>query len=472
MRDMREGELAAAGTGVPASSHAPDRAQQIVMATVVVAGFVLRWWDLGGPVATFDESFTGSYSHLPLGQIPAALRENDAHPPLDYFVRHFFGRVGDTAALRVPSAVFACAALLVVVWWMWDRGWFGVAMVALTSLSPFQLLYAHQARMYALAILCGTAAAALAERWTRDGSPRWRWLLVVPLLVGLFDLSTFLIFGAALVLLPGRRRDREAWCWRATVAACGAVWALVWGLSFLHQAQGQHSDWIPFTSPAAVRDTISGFLTVYSNLSLLAAAVVIVGAVVLWRQDRGLGEIWAWLVLVPFAVACVLGLRFHFLLTRALAPSAWGIPLVLAALFERARRHSPLAVVLVVAVLFITSYQSIGPALAYEEGAGPGVVAVAAHVQPGDAVLVYPHWLWPLVVWSDGAPRFQTIPAALAPLSWDAYIYVEPGAPFDGRVWIFEPTSYRSPTTGLTRCPGRTPVGGDYTLTCYQVPGG
>ncbi len=467
MRVMREGELAAATTA--GATGAPGRSQRIVMAAAVAVGFVLRWWDLGGPVATFDESFTGAYSHLPIRQIPGALRQNDAHPPFDYLIRHFFGSMGDTTALRVPSAIFGCAALAVVVWWMWDRGWFGVAMVALTSLSPFQLLYAHQARMYALAILCGTAAAALADRWSRDGARRWRWLLVLPLLVGLFDLSTFLLFAGALVLLPGRRRDREAWLWRATAAACGAVWAVVWGPSFLHQAQGQHSDWIRLTSPAAVRDTIAGFLTVHPNVSLLAVAIVIVGAVMLWRQDRVVWEVWAWLALLPFALACVLGLRSHFLLTRALAPSAWGIPLVLAALFDRARRYSPLAEVVVVAALVLVSLPSIGPALAYEEGAGPGVVAVAARVQPGDGVLVYPHWLWPLVVWSDAAPRVQTVPAALHALSPDAYIYVAPGAPFGGRVWILQPTGYRSPTTGLARCPGRTPVAGDYSLTCYQL---
>jgi hypothetical protein len=452
--------------------RAPTPVQRVVLGVAVAVGVVSRWWDLGGPVATFDESFSGSYSHLPLGQIPAALRANDAHPPLDYVIKHFFGSMGDTFALRVPSAVFGCLTLVVVVWWMWRRGWFGVAVVALTALSPFQLLYAHEARMYALAILCGTAAAALTERWVRDGAARWRWWLVLPVLLGLFDLSTFLLFAGALVLVPGRRRDREAWRWRATVVACLAVWAVVWGLSFAHQAQGQHSNWIPLTSPASVRDTIAGFLTVYSNLTLLAVAVVVVGALLLRSLDRDLARIWAWLVLLPFGAACLIGLHSHFLLTRALAASAWGVPLAVAALFERARRYSHLAALVVVVLIFVVVAQSISPALAYEEGAGPAVVAVAAHVQPGDAVIVYPDWLWPLVVWNDGAPRTQHVPGGLDRVSTGAYIYVKPGAPFQGRVWIFEPTAYRSPTAGLTRCPGRLTVGGNYTLTCYQVSSG
>jgi hypothetical protein len=464
-----------APAGPSLDQGAPDVAQRAVLAVAVVVGVVLRWWDLGGPVATFDESFTGAYSHLPLGRIPSALRAQDAHPPLDYLIRHLFGSMGDTFALRVPSAVFGCLTLVVVVWWMWRRGWFGVAVVVLTSLSPFQLLYAHEARMYALAILCGTGAAAVTDRWRRDGSPRWRWLMALAVLVGLFDLSSFLLYAGALLLVPGRRRDGEAWRWRATVAGCLGLWAVVWGPSFADQAQRQHSGWIPLTSVAGIRDTIAWFSSQYASvalISLLAVAAVAAGAVLLYRQDRGLGEVWLWLVLLPFGAACLIGLRSHFLLTRTLAASAWGVPVAMAALFERARRYSVVAAAIVVVLVAIVVGQSIGPSLSYQEGAGPGVQAVAGHVQPGDAVLVYPSWLWPLVVWSDGAARTQDVPAALSHLATGAWIYVKPGAPFDGRVWIFEPTVYSSPTAGLRRCPGRTPVGGNFALTCYQVTSG
>ncbi len=450
----------------------PERAQRLVLIGAVVVGVVLRWWDLGGPVATYDESFSGVYSHLPLSQIPAALRAHDAHPPLDYVIKHFFGSMGDTFALRVPSAVFGCLTLLVVLWWMWRRGWFGVVVVSLTSVSFFQLLYAHEARMYALAILCGTAAAALTERWLRDGSARWRWWLLLPLVLGLYDLASFLLLAGALLLVPGARRDGEAWRWRATVVGGLAVWAVGWGLSFVTQAGGHHSDWIPYTGLATMRDTIANFVTDYNSLELLAVAVVALGAFWLWRQDQTLGRVWLWLALLPFVVACVLGVRSHFLLTRTLAPSAWALPVAMAAVFEQARRRSNQLAVGVVALLVVLVAGSIRPALAYEEGAGPGVVAVASHVQPGDAVIVYPAQFWPLLVWNDGAARAQDVPPALDHLRPHAWITVRAGAPFDGTVWIFGPSLYHSPTTGLTRCPGSVAVGPDYDLTCYHVDPG
>ena len=201
-----------------------------------MVGLVLRWWDLGGPKATFDEAFTGVYSHLPLSQIAAGLRAEDAHPPLDYLIRHWFGATGDTAALRVPSAVFASLALVVMALWMRRRGWFGVTAVALTSVSTFQLLYAHQARMYALMVLCGTLVALAAEAWWHDPSARWRWLMGSALVVALFDHSSALLLAGAIVLFPGRRRDGEAWRWRATAVGAVGVWVLVWGRSFAEQA--------------------------------------------------------------------------------------------------------------------------------------------------------------------------------------------------------------------------------------------
>ena len=69
------------------------------------------------------------------------------------------------------------------------------------------------------------------------------------------------LVGAGLLALPGRRRDREAWRWRGAIAAAGAVWAALWGSSFLVQARGGHSDWIPRTTPGRVVDTVSSLVT-------------------------------------------------------------------------------------------------------------------------------------------------------------------------------------------------------------------
>jgi uncharacterized membrane protein len=448
---------------------APTPTQRWAIWVAVVVGVVLRVVDLGGPLGNFDESFTGSYSHLPIGQIPSALRSNDAHPPLDYLLRHFFGSMGDTAALRVPSALFACLTLLVVVWWMWRRGWFGVAVVALTAIAPFQLLYAHQARMYALAALLGTVAVVAAEQWLRTSAPRWRWVVGAALLVGLFDHAQFLLAAGALLLVAWTRRDREAWAWRATICGCVALWAVVWGPSFLRQAKDQNSTWIPFTSVSSILSTVNGLVDMYAVLELAAAALLAVGAWLLWRRGDELGRLWLALFAAPLAAACLLGLRSHFLLPRTLAFAAWAVPLAFAALVDRARRVSPPALLLVCCALFVVVVPSIRPAISYEEGSAPALRYVADHLPAGDAVTIYPRWLWPLAVWDLGAPRQPSSEPSLR--SIQGYPFVLGGAAFDGRVWVLQPTAYGYRPPHLPTCGHVVPGNGDYEITCYQVSG-
>ena len=455
--------------GTTLRTTTPTRAQHLALTAAVVVGVVLRWWDLGGPRATFDEAFTGMYSHLPLADIPGALRDHDAHPPLDYLVRHWFGGPGSTFALRFPSAVFATASLLVTVAWMRRRGWFGVTVVALTSVSSFELLYGHTARMYALVVLCGTIAVAGSEQWLRRSAPGWRWLVAGALIVGLFDHTSTLLLAGALVLVPGRRTDREAWWWRGSMAGAIAVWAVVWGPSFLDQARHQNSSWIPFTSAGATVDALNGLVTMYAGLGVVVLLAVGIGAVLLRDEDRTLSRLWVVLFLVPFGAALLIGFEVHFLLPRTLAFAAWAPPLALAALVERARRFSvPVAagVVLLVGVLVVPS---IGPAIRYEESSVPARQALRAAVAPGDAVAVHPSWLWPLAGWDLGAPRDPAVPTELADL--DAFVFVVGDQPFDGRVWVLQPDTYALPLGSLVPCDGVEALHrGDYLLSCYVTP--
>ena len=146
------GRPADAPDQVGADADASWPARRLALAAVVLAGTALRLWRVGAARATFDEAYTGMYSHLPVREIAGALRAEDAHPPLDYLLRHPFGGIGDTVALRAPSVAIGIATLLLVAWWVGRRGWWGVTAVALTSVSSFHLLYARTARPYALLI--------------------------------------------------------------------------------------------------------------------------------------------------------------------------------------------------------------------------------------------------------------------------------------------------------------------------------
>ena len=87
--------------------------QAVALAVAALVGIVLRWWNLGGPVATIDESFTGCTRTCPSGDPgrPAGRRRPPAArlPDAALLRRH-----RRHAALQVPSAVFGCATVLAV----------------------------------------------------------------------------------------------------------------------------------------------------------------------------------------------------------------------------------------------------------------------------------------------------------------------------------------------------------------------
>lgn len=455
-----------------------ERGRRGAILGLVGVGAVVRWWDLGGPRPTFDEAFTAAYSRLGASELFGALRDNDSHPPLDYLVRHLVADDG-SFWLRAPSAALSTLTLLLVAWWMRDRGWFGVAAIGFTSLSAFQILHAHQARMYALGILAGTVCAVAAERW-RSGDVRTRWLVAVSVAtgVGMLSQSSFAVLVPFLVLVVGRSRSTTAWRWRAAIVAGCAAWALVWGIAFLSQVREDHATWIPLTDARGVLDTVNGFVSFYSSTAALVTLLVVGGGVALWRVGGELRAVWLLLACGPFLVLVLLGFEMHVLLPRALAYSAWAVPVALAAVVEVTRRRSEILGLAVAVSLGGLSLLSLRVAVTYEEDSTPARDLLAASVEPGDAVIVHPRWLWPLAVVDLGTAHDREtfpdmdetveVPAALSQI--DGYVDVVGDAPFTGRAWALLPDTYGLDPTGLRPCVEQPPPpDGSYVLRCLEV---
>jgi hypothetical protein len=446
--------------------------QRLLVGAAVAAGVIARWWALGARGLTFDEAFTAAYARFPLGDLPGALRTTDSHPPLDYLVRHPFAGSNSELMLRLPSAVFSTLALALVVVWMRRRSWFGVGVVALFALSPFQLLYGREARMYALMTLLGVAVAMLAERWL-GGDHRPLVVVGVGALVAvaLFDHAGGLFLAAGVFVLPGLRRDRAAWWWRLSPVAAVALWALVWGPFFLDQTAQSSSSWVPLSSPGSVASTVAGLVAFLSGTQWLVAPMVVAGVVCVVVLDRTLGRLVVSLFVVPLGLLVVTGIHFHVLLSRTLAASAWAVPVALTALVAwlwRRRVALGVAVAVIVAALTLRSFPR---AVTYDEGSSAAVSRGIDAVAPGDGLLVQPHWWWPLATWNgaDGGIDGQVPPPDLGDL--DGWYWMRPGAEPTGRTWILEPGSYRLDTGRWTSCGGLEPLGDGWELSCVVTGG-
>lgn len=136
-------------------------------------GVVLRALLIWQAPLWYDENFTYNLALLPFGKMIAATAA-DVHPPLSYILFWLVARLGGPAwTLRLVSLVFSVAAL-----WLFGQVLgqrlsmspgerVNTVAFALMALSPFQLLYAQEARMYAVLsffVVLGVWAV-LKRRW-------------------------------------------------------------------------------------------------------------------------------------------------------------------------------------------------------------------------------------------------------------------------------------------------------------------
>jgi hypothetical protein len=448
-----------------------QRAQRAVTAVALAVGALLRVWSATTTPASFDEAFTGSYAHLPLTEIPAAVRADDSHPPLDYVLRHAAGELGDVVALRAPSVAFGIATLVFVAWWVRARGWLGVAVVVATSLSTFQIAQAGNARPYALLVLCGTVAAWASERWLVEPTARGHRVAAAALLVALLDHATGMLLAGGLALLPGLRRDPAAWRWRRAVGVAVAAWGLSWGPAFVDQLQGDHATWIPFTTVEGAAQAIGALVTLDRAMLPVVIAALAAGTVRLARRDRPLGRTVLCLGVVPFAAACAIGLRNHFLLTRSLAPMAWAVPCALAAALGWVAQAGRAAVVAAALAIGLVSVMAVGPALQLDYPETDGRRVLADRARPGDVVVLAPSWLWPLVRWDMGAPiGGDPMPSAISRLrDGDVFTFTVDGAAATGVVWLAYPDRYPLELPESVSCGDFTPPANDLRIECRRV---
>jgi hypothetical protein len=315
------------------------------------------------------------------------------------------------------------------------------------AVCAFQLSYAREARMYGVMELIGVAVAVVADSWLRAPRRRDPYAVGGLVAVGLLTHVSMLLLVVGLLMIAGRRRDGDAWRWRAGVGAGTALWAVLWGPSFVVQSRGGHSSWIPHTTASRFFDTIAQLVTLRSELGIVVFAGVVAGIVVARRRDATLATVLLGCFAVPVVLAGVIGLRAPVLLDRTFTVVAWGPLLALAylvdALARRARTAGIVAVALALVVMLATASQTIavagGPTVALNE--------LEKVARPGDVVAVQPaskgvELDWTLGVRSDDGPTRSVQVAGLRSSSALALT----GRPPTGRIWVMQ---YQAHALGL-----------------------
>ena len=237
----------------PESNVATRRATllPIAVGAVLVASVVLRFWTRSD--LWFDEALSVNIANLPMSRIPDALR-HDGHPPLYYFLLHFwidaFG-IGDMA-VRSLSGILSLATLPLA-WFAGRRlGGRSLAWIAVVvfATSPFAFRYATEARMYALVMLLVTGGY-LALRRALEAPTIGRLALVAVITAGLeltqyWNLYLVAIVGAGVVYRwwrAGEPSERHAASRVTAAMVVGSLAFVAWLPAFLDQLAHTGTPW-------------------------------------------------------------------------------------------------------------------------------------------------------------------------------------------------------------------------------------
>jgi mannosyltransferase len=436
-----------AASGRSPARHIPTFA----FAVVVLVGFALRIWNLGGHTLNFDETFTAMAARRSPGDLFQFLRTHDSHPPLDYLIRVPFSATGNDVWMRVPSVLFSTAALAVFAWWMRNWGRAGLLAAALFAISGFELYYGREARMYALMQLVGVVVAFGCHRWLLRRTTASAVLVGVALLVGVFAHVSGLLLAAGVFLLAGRARDRAAWRWRMAVAAPVLVWAALWGAAMNQQRKAGTALWIPHTTPTTFVRALSQPLSYTNGFAWLIVAAIVGGAVLIARTDRPLAVVGLTAYVVPVLLGAAVGVGYHFFIPRTLAFGAWAPLLAVAFLLDAALRRWRLVGAAAVALVAVVVLASAAQAL--RDTPLSRIDQMDAHlravVRPGDVVTTA-DWErslveWPLLVQGE-------VPAkpVRSPLHKGRAFRLD-GRP-TGRVWLVQSADESATIRGYVPC--------------------
>lgn len=389
---------------------------------ILLIALALRLWRLGADSLWYDETVTLFIAQEDLARLTAHTA-GDIHPPLYYYLQHFWLRLAGTGEFSAAFLSLFFGLLLVALVYRLARDLTGqepLALLAglLVALSPYHLWYSQEVRMYTLGACLGLAAALALCRWLRtvqadERSLDVRWLAGYALAaaLGLYTLYyfafllTFLgLWGLAMAWRAGRRSIRR---WRLALAWCGAQVAALalfgpWlPIAFRQATVPPVPPWRSFTPLVQVLQDSWTALSVGQSLPphlawpwlALTAVLVVWGIASLARDGKG----WEALFLVgyvafPLAVIYAASYVTPLFHPRYLFTYAPPFSILVAAGLVRLRRWGawPQAVVLL-ALLggYAWSAWRFETLPTYRADDHRGAVRyLEARLAPGDAVLI------------------------------------------------------------------------------------
>lgn len=396
----------------------------------MVVGAVLRLYRLGDQALWIDEVFMITMAtERTLGELLFEVPQFEPHPPLyNVFMWALVPITGTSeVAMRSSSVLFSVCIIPVaylLVRKLFDRPTAAVTTAFLT-VSPLQIWYAQEARMYALLMLLTLVSlyllVGLSEPFSRSHAAGYVGVGVLMGYLHVFGLFVLLAQALYLGLRLIARPSETDLSWRSTAGIYGSIGVLTspWTGLLLHRVVAPErypadaAAWLQPPAPSALVETFSflsfgvtkttrpyNVLTHPSEVFLMAVVLCLVVMVGLSAMGELAGEsnqltlVGLWLVVpigLPFVLSVAVRPMFELRYTVVAAPAF----LILIArsiqsMESRHLRYALIAVILVGMLVPLPGYY-LEPHKDQWDDAAAYVDESAA---PGDTVLVVPGWTW------------------------------------------------------------------------------
>ncbi len=135
---------------------------------ILLLGFALRLYHLGANSLWYDETVS---MYLAQSDLAELLRHTagDIHPPLYYILLHAWGLAAGYSGFAAAFFSLGFGVLLIAVVWRVTRAWFPAAAIAsvaalLVALSPYNIWYSQEVRMYTLGATLGLLSVFFLRR--------------------------------------------------------------------------------------------------------------------------------------------------------------------------------------------------------------------------------------------------------------------------------------------------------------------
>jgi mannosyltransferase len=375
---------------------------RVPVAATCVLGAVVSVVSIGRPSFSLDESVSASLAVSSWHTFTQTVVHREANMSLYFLLLRVWIHLGHSEAvvrtLSVAASVGALAVVMVVARRLFDRR---TALICglLFAVDPLVVMFAQEARGYALSLLLVSASSALFVRGVRapSGWGTWAAYAVVSALAAYTNFWAALVplaHGTSVGLLPGDRVP-----WRRLLPTGVVLGALLVPLALLiHSTDSSGVNWAAGSSAGRVIAKVRAVVPhPVIDIAVVIVVVVAIGAVVVVRRHpvaQRLDDHFAivfslcWLV-VPVAAVVLLSVAYKpLLVVRYLVVCLPPVVMLVAGAVARLGRGAATA-----AVVGLVVVSGVGVGALYGRGSSQdwrgAVATVARQARRGDGVVIF-----------------------------------------------------------------------------------